>query len=200
MRISRTILLVISQIVLLACAQTHSTKTTSGNYFDKSKQDTLIQGVLIAVTNEEYLQYGAPVAYINERCDTVIPFGKYAYLGTDTLKHFACVIDYSNDGSYGKWLAIDSEQNTLFDIVSFDNGPDYFQEGLVRVKRNGKMGYANQYGQVIIPCRYDFAWWFENGLAKVTLDAEVVKNKYDEHSRVEADEWFYIDKHGNRLD
>jgi hypothetical protein len=33
----------------------------------------------------------------------------------------------------------------LFDLVPFDNGPDEFHEGLVRVSRNGKMGYANKH-------------------------------------------------------
>ncbi|MFK7798651.1 MAG: WG repeat-containing protein [Aureispira sp.] len=167
------------------------------DYFDPAASDTTRQEILIAVTDEEELQYGARVAYLNEKGDTIIPFGKYAYLGTDTLVHFANVMEFPNDSSYGQWVAIDQHQNRLYDLVTFDNGPDYFYEGLVRAKRNEKMGFANQYGQIVIPCTYAFAWSFEEGKAKVALNAKAIKD--GEHTRVESDEWFFIDKKGQKI-
>jgi len=33
----------------------------------------------------------------------------------------------------------------IFYAVMFDDGPDPFNEGLIRVLRNGEMGYANKF-------------------------------------------------------
>jgi len=182
-----------------SCRQKLKKEVTSFAYFNKPQLDSKTINPLIAVTDEEYLQFGSRVAYLNTKGDTVIPFGKYAFLGTDTLIYYANVIEFLKDSSYGKWIAIDRNQNTLYDIVSFDNGPDYFKEGLGRGIRKRKMGFANEYGQIVIPCKYDFAWWFEDGKAKVTFKARDIGVKYDEHSIVESDEWFYIDKNGKRV-
>ena len=199
MKFSQLIILVFSLVSVFSCGQKSQKGITNYTYFDNPQPDTTSKEDLIAVTNEEYLQYGSPVAYLNSEGDTIIPFGKYAFLGTDTLSHYANVIDFLKDSSYGRWIAIDRNQNTLYDIVSFDNGPDYFYEGLVRAKRNGKMGFADKYGKIAIPCEYDFAWWFEDGKAKVTFDAREIRDKYDEHTTIESDEWFYIDKNGKKI-
>jgi hypothetical protein len=198
MKFSQLIILVFSIISAFSCGQKSEKEATNYTYFDKSQTDTIAQEPLIAVADEEYLQYGSRVAYLNTKGDTIIPFDKYAYLGTDTLTHYANVIEFPKDSSYGRWIAIDRNQNSLYDIVSFDNGPDYFHEGLVRAKRNGKMGFADKFGQIAIPCEYDFAWWFENGKAKVTFNAREIRDKYDDHTRIESDEWFYIDKNGKK--
>ena len=196
---SRLIILVFSLLNAISCGHKSKKDITAYVYYDKSQSEKVTKEPLIAVTDEEFLQYGSRVAYINEKGDTIIPLNKYAYLGTDTLTHFGYVLEYLSDSSYGRRIAIDRNQNTLYDIVFFDNGPDYFHEGLVRAKRNGKMGFANKYGQIAIPCEYDFAWWFEEGKAKVTYDAIETRDKYDDHTRIESDEWFYIDKNGKRI-
>jgi len=197
MKYSQLIILILSLISIFSCREKAETENTDFEYFDKLITDSSTIEILIAVTDEEFLQYGSRVAYLNIKGDTIIPFDKYAYLGTDTLTYFANVIKLTNDSSYGRWVAIDRNQNTLYDIVPFDNGPDSFKEGLVRVKRNGKMCFANQYGQVTIPCKYDFAWWFEDDRAKVTFDAREIEN--DDHTRIESDKWFYIDKKGKKI-
>lgn len=46
-----------------------------------------------------------------------------------------------------------------------------FNEGLAPVKKNGKWGYINEAGELLIACRYDYAYSFENGLA-VVITAE----------------------------
>lgn len=45
-----------------------------------------------------------------------------------------------------------------------------FSEGLACVKINGKYGYIDQNGELIIPCEYDFALPFKYGLACVALN------------------------------
>ncbi len=195
MKINQFIILTISLVVLFACSGQKTNQETDDNsnsYYDK--KDVNSTHTLIAVTNEQDLEYGAQVAYINLQGDTIIPFGKYAYLGTDTLKHFANVMTVSKNSTSDKWVAIDGQGNTLYDIVTFDNGPDYFKEGLVRAERNGKMGFANEYGQIVIPCKYDFAWPFEGGKAKVSFKVEEIAD--GEHTQVDSEMWFFIDRQG----
>ena len=184
---------------LSSCRQSINRAIADFKYYDVQKSNTLNSDTLIAVTNEDYLQDGSRVAYLDFKGDTIIPFGRYAYFGTDTLIHFASVIEHPNDNVYNRQIAIDRNQNILFDMILFDNGHESFHDGLLRVLRNGKMGYADRFGQIVIPCIYDYASWFENGQAKVTFKAK----KYldiGEHEHVKSDEWFNIDRKGNRIE
>ncbi len=104
------------------------------------------------------------IAYVNLSGDTIIPYGKYKYIDTDTLEHYAHVA-MRTEGYHDKSVAIHNMDNTLYDIFIYDNGTDNFSEGLIRGMRNGKMGFANKYGQIVIPCVYDFANYFKDGLA-----------------------------------
>jgi len=191
-------LLVFGLLTLLSCKQEINREITDYDYFDVPKSDTVSKSTLVAATDEKHLQFGRNVTYLNLEGDTIIPLGKYAYFGTDTLKHYATVLEHPHDSAWGRQLAIDQHQHVLFDVFLFDNGPDYFKEGLTRALRNGKMGYANKYGQVVIPCIYDFASPFEQGKAQVTFDALEYLD-LEEHMRVESDDWFYIDKQGKRI-
>lgn len=43
-----------------------------------------------------------------------------------------------------------------------------FSEGLAAVKVNGKWGFINPFGEVVIPAQFDSVMRFDNGLAQVT--------------------------------
>ena len=45
-----------------------------------------------------------------------------------------------------------------------------FQEGLAPVELNGKWGFIDKTGKLIVPPMYDEAWPFQEGLAKVELN------------------------------
>ena len=181
-----------------SCRHKIEREITNYEYFDITESEVLNKEILSAITNEEYLQYGSSVAYVNEKGDTIIPFGKYYYFGTDTFVHFANVMLHPNDSTSFRQVGINRNQKILFDLVIFDNGPEPFREGLIRIFRNGKMGYANEYGKIVIPCIYDYAKWFHDGEAEVTFDAVEFRDM-DEHLRVESDEWFLIDMNGNKI-
>lgn len=86
------------------------------------------------------------------------------------------------------------------------------------VRLNGKTGFVNLLGKEVIPCKYDLAWEFSEGLAKVRLNGkygfidktgkEVVPCIYDE-TNVEFSEglmgvqlngkWGFVDKAGNEV-
>ncbi|MDO1451955.1 WG repeat-containing protein [Rhodocytophaga aerolata] len=198
MKITAIALVGVAILSLSSCRQEIDQAITNYQYFDLVETDTLEKSILVAVTDEEFLEYGSRVAYVNLKGDTIIPLGKYAYYGTDSLIHYANVIEYPNDSTFGRQIAINRDQKVLFDLVMFDNGPEPFVEGLTRVSRNGKMGYANETGKVVIPCIYDYAKQFYQGKAEVTFEA-VEYMDGDEHRRVESEEWFEIDRKGNKI-
>lgn len=67
----------------------------------------------------------------------------------------------------GHWYRMDSKGNLVFETVFFDNGPDYFEQGLTRFLKDGKVGFHNRSGDVMIEAAYDFATPFKDGHAFV---------------------------------
>lgn len=131
--------------------------------------------------------------YINLKGDTVIPLGKYSMCYTDTFKNFAVV-----EKSTGGLVAIDKSEKTLFNVFIFDNGPDDPADGLFRIVKNGKIGYADLNGKVVIQPKYGCAFPFEKGVAKVSDNCQTVPSP-PEHSVWVSDHWKYIDKSGKEI-
>ena len=128
--------------------------------------------------------------YINTKGDTVIPIGKYAICYTDKFYKFA-IVSLRDRGIVG----IDRKETILFNVYPFDNGPDYPSNGLFRIIMEGKIGYADENGDIIIQPQFDCAYPFEHGKAKV---GNGCKTKSDgEHSWWTEGKWFTIDKKGN---
>lgn len=86
---------------------------------------------LTAHTTEPYLEVGVPVCYLNERGDTIVPYGKYRYCQTDTIKKIGFV--YENKPKDARIICINDAGKELFYVFKYDNGPDYIQEGLFRI-------------------------------------------------------------------
>jgi len=133
---------------------------------------------------------GVPSGYVNAKGDTVVPIGKYFYCYTDTITNIGFVIEKEA----GRIIAIDRNANELFEVFKFDNGPDYIRDGLFRIIKNGKIGYANENGDVVIEPQFECAFPFKNGIAKVSYNCSVKKE--DEHSTWESDNWLYINTRG----
>ena len=77
----------------------------------------------------------------------------------------------------------------------FDNGPDYFKEGLARTIKNNKFGFINKKLTVVIKPEYDFAFPFVNGQAKVCNGCTL--KPVGEHKAVEGGKWGMINQQGN---
>lgn len=148
--------------------------------------------VLIKIVEGDYDEVGVKSGYVNQRGDTIIPPGKYDYCYTDTFQHYAIVMKHG-----GPCIAIDRNEKELYEVYWFDNGPDYIQEGLFRIRKNGKIGFANEKGQISIEPQYECATPFKNGKAKVSYHCRLIPN--GEHTRMESNDWFYIDRHGKKV-
>jgi WG containing repeat len=144
--------------------------------------------LLFADTTKD--EYG----YKNQNGDTVIQFGKYNLCFTDTFRTYAIVLK-QNLG----FVAIDRRQKVLYTVFPFDNGPDYISNGLFRILKGNKLGYADATtGKVIIKPQFNCAFPFEDGLAKVSNDC--VTKADGEHKVWTSSNWFYIDKTGKKAD
>jgi len=82
-------------------------------------------------------------------------------------------------------------------VITWDNGPDYFTEGLTRGIFHGRIGfYDRQLREVIAPV-HDFAWPFEHGVAQVCDGCRRGTPDGDGHTPMEGGRWYSIDR-GNR--
>ena len=187
------LLKVLVLLILISCKESEPEATKTQKYFDVDSNYT---DYLVSFYNDSVFTPGTSSGYKNLKGEISIPIGRYSNCFTDTFKNFAFVYDAKLTNS--KIVAIDRNENILFDAYMFDNGPDYLSEGLFRIIRNGKIGYADKNGIIIIKPQFDCAGHFENGIAKVSLNCNLVKSKNDhEHISMESDTWFYIDKKGN---
>lgn len=188
------ILSLVIAVIIFSCGTSESYVRIKHMYHDI---DSIRTDYLILFPADSDSSIGQPCGYKNVSGEIIIPKGKYSHCFTDTFRNFAIVWDEKNTNS--ETVAIDRNERILFDVFYFDNYPDEFSDGLFRVIRNEKIGYANEYGRIVIPCQFQCAYRFENGRAKVALHCKEFLGDC-EHKAPESDEWFYIDKKGNRVE
>jgi len=82
-------------------------------------------------------------------------------------------------------------------VPVMDNGADSFHDGLVRIVRNGKYGFANRAGHIVIPAIYDGAMNFENGSATVCKGCQM--SREGEYHFFSGGDWFRINIKGSIL-
>jgi hypothetical protein len=111
---------------------------------------------------------------------------QYLYL-IDTTKHATLNTDFLK--------VFNSKGKLLYNAYWFDNGADYFQEGIRRYVENGKIGFVNILGLKEINAQWDDATNFYNGLAKVGRNC-VVEKMDEEHSFLSCKEYFLINREG----
>ena len=82
-------------------------------------------------------------------------------------------------------------------VITYDNGPDYFVEGLARTPVDGRIGYIDRTLRVVIPARYDWGFPFEHGRAAVCSGC--VPRRQGEHAFMEGGLWGIIDRNGREI-
>ena len=186
------IILIFSRIIILEVTG-QPNESIGINYFNISDLQPI--DPLFRVSTSEFYELGIPSGYINQIGDTIILIGKYFYCFLDTVTYFAIV------GDTGKInldvYAIDRNENRLYEVYWVDNGPDYIKDGLFRIVRDEKIGYANAKGEIVIQPQFDCAGSFKNGMAKVAYDCTSIKDF--EYPVMKSESWFYIDKTGKRI-
>ncbi len=93
------------------------------------------------------------------------------------------------------WIMIDKKGNYVLTPYFFDNGPDYFEEGLARFVENGKMGFFNGRGEKIVPAGFDFVTPFKNSYAAGCLGCSPTPLD-PERWKIDGGRWGMINKAG----
>lgn len=131
--------------------------------------------------------------YADLKGNMVIAKGKYEMCFTEKFKTYA-IVAKKDSGLIG----IDRQENVLYEVFNYDNGPDEPVNGLFRITVNKKIGYADAAtGKIVIQPQFDCAFPFVNGVATVSTDCKT--KAHGEHSEWLSDHWFYINKKGEKV-
>ena len=84
-------------------------------------------------------------------------------------------------------------------VITFDNGADYFIEGLTRAVIDGKLGYYDTELQPAFAARFDWGWPFEDGSALVCDGCRRGEPDADGHVPMVGGRHYRIDRQGNPL-
>jgi len=100
----------------------------------------------------------------------------------------------ANDG----WMYLSRTGKVLIvGVPNMDNWADAFHDGLVRVVKNKKYGFANRKGQIVIAAKYDGAMNFEKRTATVCSRCETkCVNPDCEYHIFAGGDWFQINTKG----
>lgn len=111
------------------------------------------------------------ICYKNSDGKTIVKSKKYTIAFTDTITSIGFV-----GNRKGKIIGIDNHGKELFEVYKIDNGPDCVSDGLFRIiGKNGKVGFADTCGVIVIPPVFSYATPFLDGEAKVTFEGEEQK-------------------------
>lgn len=130
--------------------------------------------------------------YVNAKGDTVVDC-QYILCFTDTITRIGFVVDQD-----ARIRCFDNQGKFLFFVFAYDNGPDEPSDGLFRiVGSDGRIGYADTLGHIVIAPKYKFAYPFVKGKAKVADEGHTVidRDSYgDKHETWVSDKWYYISR------
>lgn len=100
-----------------------------------------------------------------------------------------------------KWIkntwgyVYDKKGNFLYTPFAYDNGPDYFSESFRRFVKNGKIGFADRNGKIVIEPNHDFASPFNYGYSLFCDGCDWEKTD-DEHPRMTGGIWGVMNSKG----
>ncbi len=85
-------------------------------------------------------------------------------------------------------VVFDRKGNLLYQPYSYDNGADYFSEGLRRFVKNGKVGFVDRNAKTVIEAEHDFVAPFNYGYAAFCDGCDWEKTG-DEHRAIVGGKW-----------
>lgn len=89
----------------------------------------------------------------------------------------------------------DRKGNFLYRPFLYDNGADYFSEGLTRFVKNGKIGFADRSGKTVIAAEHDFVSPFNYGYASFCDGCSWEKTE-SEHKSIVGGTWGMMNAKG----
>jgi hypothetical protein len=99
------------------------------------------------------------------------------------------------------WMYVNrSGEVVVAHVAAMDNGADDFHDGLVRIEKDNKWGFANIRGETVIPLIYDGALNFDNGAARVCSGCKAEPLPGGEIHVFRGGKWKRIDTMGRVLE
>ncbi|CAA7197234.1 hypothetical protein CHRY9293_03287 [Chryseobacterium potabilaquae] len=92
----------------------------------------------------------------------------------------------------------DKKGNFLYRPFFYDNGADYFSEGVRRFVKNGKVGFVDRNGIVVIKSEHDFVSPFNYGYAEFCDGCDWEKTE-DEHKAMVGRTWGMMNYRGEMV-
>lgn len=92
----------------------------------------------------------------------------------------------------------DKKGNFLYRPFFYDNGADYFSEGVRRFVKNGKIGFADRNGKMVIDAQHDFISPFNYGYAAFCDGCDWEKTE-DEHKSIVGGTWGVMNFKGEEV-
>jgi len=170
-------------------------KPEINNHFYSKVENYFPHDTLYRISSNQYYEIGDDFVYVNKKGDTLINDEKFVGSFSDTIVTFGIVIDKMTSDIIG----INRDGKRIFEIYKYDNGPDHYSDDLIRIIQNGKIGYADRKGRIVIKPQYGCASVFINGIANVT-DECVLYNDLENHISSESENWYKIDKKGIKVE
>ncbi len=84
-------------------------------------------------------------------------------------------------------------------VITYDNGPDYFEEGLTRAMIDGQISYYDHQLQPAFAARFDWGWPFKDGVAEVCQGCAPGKPDPGGHTAIEGGKHYRINRQGKLL-
>jgi len=139
---------------------------------------------------------GIACGYSNKEGDTIVQAGKYNNLPEKIKKPI--IVQYTMEPN--KWVMVDDNGLEMYQIYALGEDPDNFNEGLLRIIRQDKIGFINRKGQIVIFPKYCQATPFFKGKSIANINAtKVDKSTTDTQNSIswEGGNWGVIDIKGN---
>lgn len=122
----------------------------------------------------------------------IIPAGKYADIFTTEFDKIAFVAIKGKKGVY----AINKKEKVLFQVCNYEFFPDKVSNGLFRIIENGKIGFANMDGQIIIKPQFNFIFPFQKNDFAIFCEKGAWIKVHEEYTKFSGGKWGAIDKNG----
>lgn len=92
----------------------------------------------------------------------------------------------------------DKKGNFLYRPFFYDNGADNFKEGVRRFVKNGKVGFADRNGKLVIEAQHDFVSYFDYGYA-VFCDGCEWQTVGEGHKSIVGGTWGVLNNKGETV-
>jgi hypothetical protein len=125
------------------------------------------------------------------------PIYRSAY---DFTIHNVADVQYSTHNVTKGWYQINTMGERLTKRYIFDNGPDYYRSGLSRFQKNGKVGFINRKGEIVVKADYDHAnpFVFVQPIALACKGCVIEKQGCCDY-KVKGGKWSVINQKGEKV-